>query len=517
MPVEVDFADAGSSLPVVVEREPNQWPEMAQHVHSDTLIRGHIGPPLTKRLGDRDVYCFKVPGARRQVLRASLSGVDRLVLSLEIRTARWGHLASARSEAPGKGVVIPNLSVLPGRYCLIVQEARGGPPYRFDLKTPYGLQFTLSPESPREEREPNDRFWAANPLAPGQWIEGMLGRAKDKDWYRVPLTGLPADSLLEVTLRGVAGVTARVGIYDWARRLIASRIGTRGATVRLLDLRVALHTGVVFVLVSGGKRFNPDARYRLAVAASRATSQREVEPNDSPARSVRLGTVRGVIRGIIEVGKDVDWYTLPLPGRADVRLSLQVPPELDGVLQVTDFRGRRIATADRGRAGEAELLPNVYASSGVRIRVSGARRTFAPKHSYVLRWEATPATRGDEREPNNRPGQATRLVPGVSARGFIYPAGDRDWYWFRLPGRVGSTHKILLAVQGLPSVRLRLLLLDAHKEVLSTSRRPTSEGLRTLTTLVHSAQRYYVRIEDESGRRVNATDDYELRLSLVRL
>ncbi len=516
IPVEVDAPDGGANLPVLYEREPNNWPEFAQQVKPDTAIRGHIGHPITKKMGDRDVFCFRVKGDKRQVLRAELRGVPRLQLSLEIRTTHFGTLHTAESVGTGKGLIVPNLSLQPGHYCFLVREARGGPPYHFNRKHAYELSYHLRPETPGEEREPNDKFYSANPLEPAREIRGVLGHRKDHDWYRVSLTGLPAGSLLSVTFHGVAGVSADVTVYDYARRLIATRRGTRGETVRLRDLKVQLHTGLVYVLVSNKKRFNPEGHYRLKVEATTRTAHREVEPNDTANRAVALTGARGEVRGTIVMAKDKDWYLLPLAGHSNVRLQLKPPPGLDARVLVTDLRGRRLAAADEGRTGEPELLTNVRASNGVRIRISSAHRTFDAHGSYRLLWVATPADRGDEREPNDRRALASLLRPGVSARGYIYPTKDVDWYRFRLRGFLGSTRKVRLSVQGIPHVRLKLTLLDDQLNELSSSRRPTSEGTRVITTTLHCAKYYYVRVEDEQGRRVNPTDNYELLLALLR-
>jgi len=516
IPVEVDRPDAGGRLPVVWEREPNNWPEFAQTIIPATAVRGHVGPPITKKMGDRDVYCFNVPGPGRRVLRVELRGVPRLVLGLEVRTRRWGTVYTGRSVRPGKGLVVPNLSLEAGDYCFMVREARGGPPYRFNRKKPYELSFSLRAEAAAEEREPNNKFYSANPLPVDRELRGLLGRRRDEDWYRVSLTGLPAGTLLSVTYRGVAGVTAEVTVYDYARREIASRRGTRGEAVRLRDLRVQLHTGLVYVRVASGRRFDPDRRYRLKVSATTARDNREVEPNDSPRRAVKLSRSRGEVRGTIEVAKDQDWYLLPLASRSNLRLQVKPPAGLDVAVRVTDLRGRRLAHADEGRTGEPELLANVRASAGVRIRVRGARRTFDPKGSYRLLWVATPADRGDEREPNDKQRLANRLAPGVSAQGYIHPDGDEDWYRFRLTGPLGSTRRIRLSVQGIPGVRLQLTLLDGQNNVLTTSRRPTSEGSRIISTTVHCAKHYYVRVRDEQGRRSNPIDNYELLLAVLR-
>jgi hypothetical protein len=321
---------------------------------------------------------------------------------------------------------------------------------------------------------------------------------------------------MSLTFVGVGGVTADVSVYDFARRKILSRRGTRGATVYIRDLKVRLATGLVYVRVSGRRRFSPDDYYRLKVEASKRVTDREVEPNDSLRRAVKIRGKRGQIKGSIEVSHDVDYFYLSLGRRSNVRLQLEPPTGLDLKLTAYSMRGRKIAEADFGKAGETELLTNVRAANGIRVRVAGSKRSFDPLRSYRLRWEVTPADRGDEREPNNTQATPNGIVPGVTARGFIYPRGDVDFYRFRLPGVLGTTQKVTISVQGVPRVRLELTLMDGQKNVLAKSSKATSEGLRKIVTTLHSAKYYYLRIRDEHGRRVNATDHYELMLGRSR-
>ncbi len=515
-PEEIDRPDSGVQLPVVQEREPNNWPEYAQKIKPDFVIRGTIGFPLTKTMGDRDVYCFKVGGKHKQVLRAQLAGVPKLRLQLTVRTARFVTIKTTRSPGIGRELIISNLALRPGGYCFVVMEAGGGPPHRYNRKQSYLLQYSLRAPRASEETEPNDKFYEANPLVPGGEVRGLLGRAQDKDWYRVSLVGLPAGSLLGLTFEGVGGVTADVTVYNWARKKIITRRGTRGATIYIRDLKVRLLTRTVYVSVKAHRRFNPDDTYRLRVEATRPGANREVEPNDTPRQAVHLSGKRGEVLGSIEVAHDVDYFYLALLGRSNVRISVQPPAGVDVALAVYSLRGRRLAEASSGKAGEAELLANIRAVHGVRVRVVGKKRTFDPKHSYKISWVVTPADRGDEREPNNKLPTANSVVPGVSAGGYIHPKGDEDFYRFRLPGLLGTTQKVRISVQGVPRVRLHLTLMDDQKNVLAQSALPTTEGLRKIVTTLHCAKYYYLRIRDSKGRHANATDNYELILARIR-
>ena len=187
-------------------------------------------------------------------------------------------------------------------------------------------------------------------------------------------------------------------------------------------------------------------------------------------------------------------------------LEMHLMEEIPGHLN-DDAYAQYLKDNDRG---------GVRAVHGIRVRVAGAKRSFDPRQSYSLHWVVTPADRGDEREPNGKQTTANFIAPGVSARGYIYPRGDVDFYRFRLPGFLGTTQKVKISVQGVPRVRLHLTLMDDQKNVLAQSSMPTTEGRRQITTTLHCAKYYYVRIRDQKGRHANATDNYELTLARTR-
>jgi hypothetical protein len=517
VPVAVeDEPDAAVKLPIADEKEPNHWPEQANPIAPGTAARGVIGYPLTATIGDRDLYLLTVPGTGPLVLRAEVTGVPGLKLEIDLRTADWVSLDSMSSAAPGKGAQISNLSLAPGKYFVVVRESRGGPPYFYDRSKPYLLTVRLHAAAPGEEREPNDRHGDANLLVPGVEVRGLVGRPGDVDYYRVPLAGLDPTSLLSVSFTGVPGVTVDVAVLDYARKVVNNRPGVRGAAVSLRDLAVKPHTGWVYVVVTGQQRYSADERYRLRVDVGKATESREKEPNDHPAQAVTLAGPKGEMKGNLEVGSDVDYYYLPLAGLHNLRLRLEVPPALDGKLTLYTHRGMRILETNVGKAGEEELLSNLRVTGGVYVKVGSVGGTADAQRPYTLSWSAAPADKGDEVEPNDTRPRASTIAPGVSAKGFIYPQGDVDLYVIRLQGFTGQTEKVRIALQGIPDLRLAFELLDDQDNVLAKASLATSEGLREVTTTIHVAQTYVIKVFDATGRGVNAKENYELNLGLVR-
>ena len=159
-----------------------------------------------------------------------------------------------------------------------------------------------------------------------------------------------------------------------------------------------------------------------------------------------------------------------------------------------------------------EIFPDIPVRAKDRyVQIRKGRRGARSGH-YTLRWRMWPMDKGDEAEPNDRPGQATRILPGVSARGYIYPPGDRDWFWFEFPGVPGNTVRVRISAQGLPKVHLRIRLLDGMRNVLAEAVRQSAAGQRKIELNLHVAKRYYIEVDDDSGRRANASDTYELEL-----
>ena len=509
--------DAGPSYPNAIdEKEPDDSPSQAVNVPVGRAATGFVGKPIEQGKGDRDFFRFHVPEGQ-WVLWAHVTGIPGLRIVVEIREGKgYGRLTKVTAGRVGQGVTLPNLTLSSGTYYFQVRERWMGRKRHWDLKHPYFLTWKLSPTGPGQEREPNDHEYEAMDVVLGHDVSGYLGRFRDRDWYKVSFGGVPKQTTIKVALDGVPSVRAEVALFDARRRLLASRRGGRGRSVIFRNLALNRADGYFYVRVSAIAGFSTEARYELRVEADGAGPGTEREPNDSVSAAMRLGGDNGEVAGVIESAQDQDTFRFDVSQSKTLRVEVIPDEQLDVRVELLDVKGRRKVKANAGRRGYHEILSNIRLARGVSfIRVSSARRRLGHSGAYHLKWRIIAVEKGDEMEPNNAMGRATHIRLGVSARGFIYPPGDVDFYWFEIPGPIGGTVRVRASVQGIPKVRLHLTLLDGMKNVLGEDTKLAAPGRRQVEINLHMGKRYYLRLAGESKRRSNSVDSYDLELTRV--
>lgn len=509
--------DAGLSYPKAIhEKEPDDSPSQAVNVPVGRAVMGFVGKPIEKGKGDRDFFRFHVPEGQ-WVLWAHVTGVPGLRVVLEVREGKgYGRLTKVTAGRMGQGVTLPNLTLSSGTYYFQVRERWMGSKRHWDLKHPYFLTWKLSSTGPGQEREPNDHEYEAMDVVLGHDVSGYLGRYQDRDWYKVSFGGLSRQTTIKVALDGVPSVRAEVALFDAHRRLLASRRGGRGRAVVFRNLALDRTDGYFYVRVRAVAGFSTEAQYELRVEADGSGPGSEREPNDSVSAAMRLSGDNGDVAGVIESVQDQDTFRFDVAHAKTLRVEVVPDEQLDVEVALLDAKGRGKVKANAGRRGYHEILSNVRLSRGASfVRVSSARRHLAHSAAYHLKWRIVSVEKGDEVEPNDSVGRATHIRLGVSARGFIYPPGDVDYYWFAVPGPIGGTVRIRASVQGIPKVRLHLTLLDGMKNILGEDSKLAAPGRRQVEINLHMGKRYYLRLAGESKRRSNSVDSYDLELTRV--
>ncbi|MCA9519945.1 MAG: hypothetical protein KC609_03190, partial [Myxococcales bacterium] len=199
--------------------------------------------------------------------------------------------------------------------------------------------------------------------------------------------------------------------------------------------------------------------------------QDEIEPNDTANRAtvVHLGEVRGTIAAPRREGRrwkrDEDWFVIDVPRGKPRILSLRVSgiPEQDLVLQIMHpEKHRPFMTANHGRAGEEEWIPNFTTSGGkVYFRVvpgRGWRKHKKASGRYRITIELLEQPADFEIEPNEPPSVATPIDVNKPRRGYLSDRRDKDWFLFR-PAATGKLRRFKLQVEPIPDVPMELHLV----------------------------------------------------------
>lgn len=197
------------------EIEPNNSPEQATPVVAGKPVLGCLGQRVSANESDRDWYRIDIPGGGPQLLRAEVSRIPNMDITIELYDSAAGLMTGVDSTGKAGGEAIASWPVGPGRHYLLVREVWivDVPPTE-NVTDSYRLRVKLRPRSPGWEIEPNDSAKQASELQAGQGLKGHLGTVEDEDHISVRsgaallagmVSGIPGvDLVLQVTPSGAS-------------------------------------------------------------------------------------------------------------------------------------------------------------------------------------------------------------------------------------------------------------------------------------------------------------------------
>jgi hypothetical protein len=372
--------------------------------------------------------------------------------------------------------------------------------------------FVVRPEL-AEEVEPNDTDAQATALLPGRPIRGRLDRRGDVDRYRVSTT-LPR-GVLRAEVTGVPGIALALSVHrvNPPRELGRAANGRAGEGEVVPNVGVTAGESIVVVRARGRKKAASSEPYTLTVSVAPASEGDELEPNDVRLDAQEIEPARAV-HGFFGRRRDVDWYKVKLPeanGEFHLRVEMTAVP---GVPRASlDVQDEIEVSLKKGwtRRGTGVLFPNLWVKPGQRMLyvVAAGPTRFNVSERYTLQATLFKPGATLEREPNDRPPNATRLAPGERTQGYLAPAGDEDWYAIESPGR--SIARI--AVTGVDHVDLTLSVHDAGgARRLGVDEGKMREG-EILPNVPIPAGRSLVRVAAKGGQE-NVFQMYEITAEL---
>ena len=502
---------AQPALPLIDEQEPDDDLAHAQPMEAGKGIRGTIREPKSvpakhggkdvRAVGDEDFYSFVdtvSDGARTdagigfRVARVELEGVPELDLSLEVLDGDGKRLWLANDNAEGKGEVISNLVVEPGRtYYVKVRSvtAKAG-------TQPYSLTVVTAPASPGEEREPNDDVAHAT-LVGGGDATGYYGKKRDEDWLRLQLAGAVPGSTLRLELSGVEGVAPELRMLSSTGTLVVDARGGRGEELRLRN--VGIPAGPFTLTVRAAEGRNVDQRWMLKTSVEGALDGAEHEPNEVPASATPLDAAVGRVSGFLWPS-DVDVYHVTgVPPGSLVSASVDGVPRVDLRLERLGSDGRVLMRADEAGADRGETLPPL--AGDVYLRVSARARDVAFDTPYTLSVNVVPGADDLEIEPNDSMANATPWpATATSMRGYLAPRGDEDWYRLVAPA---SASKLTVETTMPAGLSANVRVVDESKAPLG----PSLSGGRA-SGPVQPGKTYWLSVKANTDKLSNPRDPY---------
>jgi hypothetical protein len=410
------------NAPLSDEVEPNDSAAKAQQLAfaGDPLVAGVSGTlPGVGKAADTDVFRIVIPGLGLDGGGAD-AGTDALTarrLIVDLRPDEGVspilQLLDAASRpvvtsggAPGERDGLPNIAVAPGgTYFLRVRGDRPAKavPDAGAAKNGYRMVVRVVDFEVGDEREPNDKAAQATELGAAHTnpeVAGFFGWRRDEDWYRLPVEGLPAGSVLDLELDAVEGVTGALAVHDAAAVKVAGAHGRRGERVVLRNVglappappvagRDAAAGGrAVYLVVRAEGGRNLERRYSLHVRAELAKEGSETEPNDDAAHASPLP--EGLTTGYLPPG-DTDVFRYTPTGPTTLDLEATPPDRVNLKLEVLRADGQPLASADEAARRQPERLTNLTVTEPVLVRLTQRRGDGNADEPYQLRVTSRPA------------------------------------------------------------------------------------------------------------------------------
>jgi hypothetical protein len=209
----------------------------------------------------------------------------------------------------------------------------------------------------------------------------------------------------------------------------------------------------------------------------------EQEPNDGFSRANTLA-VDGTIEGTLGTRDDVDMYRCEVDRPTVLDLSLSPVKGVNHSMKV--WKGAdgpvMIKLIDDMRKSSPERMANLFVEPGTwYISVQHGERDI-PRENKVDRYRLTVVSKGDpagEREPDDSPDTATRIVPGSMLEGYFSPGSNRlntdrqaqlrEEDWYALPTDLAAEKPVIIDIElsGVPGVNSMLYVYTGARELVT--------------------------------------------------
>ena len=192
------------------EFEPNDQRADATPLGLDS-ISGTIAPA-----GDQDWYKVSVDSGTKQLLRAELSGLAGMDLTLSLRDSLGNEISFIDNMGKEQPEIMTGWGLTGGDYHFVVSEKSGK---KADSRQSYALARKLIPFQPGLEWEPNNSSATVQSLKVGESVDGYFAPKGDEDWYEF---NLYQKGVVVIELTGVINVAPTMALFDQEYKEIAT-------------------------------------------------------------------------------------------------------------------------------------------------------------------------------------------------------------------------------------------------------------------------------------------------------
>ncbi len=445
------------------EREPNNRYVDAQPLPVGGSIDGYLAPA-----DDVDWYFVQTAGVPAgQVLSVTLASPPDVRVELAVvRPSDQAPMGTYRAAAAGEDLGLPDLSLPPSTekgWYLVVRSAWMAAAGKKD-------------------------FRASDP----------------KIAYTIAVKALPAAADLETEPNNDAAHATLVSLVSPAAALPDG--GTASARPK-----APADGGTPPALATAG-----DGGVRTAMAPS-PTAAGAMPSGTAPVQGATITRT-----GFVAPKGDSDWYTFHVDRPSIVCASVTGVDGVDLVLSVIDPTKKNardhntLARSDQGGIKEPEAVSDIAVPAGddyvvvdsawKKVDQRWVKDYENAQEPYTLTLNVAPDDGTTEREPNDSNALATAVQVGKDYRGYIQPAGDRDFYKLVL----AAPQNVAITVSGVPKLDLVLTVKDADGQVVGTADQGRIQAGERLV-VPFTAGTFFLEVEAKD-RASNPFEPYTLSL-----
>lgn len=237
------------------EFEPNDQRTDATPLNLDS-ISGTIAPG-----GDQDWYKVAVDSGATQLLRAELSGLAGMDLTLSLRDGLGNELSFIDNMGKEQPEIMTGWGLTGGDYHLVVSEKSGK---KADSRRSYQLGRKLIPFQAGLEWEPNTSSGTAQALKIGESVDGYFAPKGDEDWYEF---NLYQKGVVVLELTGVINAAPALTLFDQEYTELAAAAAAKPGDPVQIERELDRGTYVVRLKPADAAQNNVRDKYSFRVRA----------------------------------------------------------------------------------------------------------------------------------------------------------------------------------------------------------------------------------------------------------
>ncbi len=237
------------------EFEPNDQRTDATPLELDS-ISGTIAPA-----GDQDWYKVTVASETKSLLRAELSGLSGMDLTLSLRDGLGNEISFIDNMGKEQPEIMTGWGLTGGDYHLVVSEKSGK---KVDSRQSYSLARKMIPFQPGLEWEPNNSSTTVQSLKIGESVDGYFAPKGDEDWYEF---NLYQKGVVVLELTGVINAAPSLTLFDQEFKELAAAAAPKTGDPVSLERELDRGTYVVRLKPADAAQNNVRDKYSFRVRA----------------------------------------------------------------------------------------------------------------------------------------------------------------------------------------------------------------------------------------------------------